>query len=232
MSDDLYNSSTMTCDECEAVASRACDGECSPEELASLKAHVAECPSCRETLRMFRDLSAAVAMRSALDACPPPPSVRDIAQTKVRPISSFMLKLGGIAASIAIAFAAGHFAGQRAAVSDLFAYLSPMVVSTPSMWSASKAQGHAAVALDSEQPFTDSIKRYRSSVADELRKDRVDWARVRSLIEAIGELRTDLELLTIHLAFLEIDTGTAAMDVADRWEHLGGAIGDQDGGSL
>lgn len=232
MSDDLCRSSAMTCDEFEAVASRACDGECTPEELASLREHVAECPSCRETLRMFQGLSAAVAMRSALDACPPPPSVSDIAQTRHGSRSSFMLKLGGIAASFVIAFAFGHFAGQRAAVSDISKYLSPMVVSTPSMWSASKAQSRAAVVLDSELPFTDSIKRYRSSVADELRKDRVDWARVRSLIEAIGELRTDLELLTIHLAFLEIDTGTAAMDVADRWEHLGGAIGDQESESL
>jgi hypothetical protein len=45
---------------------------------------------------------------------------------------------------------------------------------------------------------------------------------VRELVEAIGELRTDLELLTIHMAYLDINTGDSPYEVAEHWENLGG----------
>ena len=40
-----------------------------------------------------------------------------------------------------------------------------------------------------------------------LAEEQVDWARVRRLVEAIGDLRTDMELLTIHVAYIEREQG-------------------------
>jgi hypothetical protein len=91
------------------------------------------------------------------------------------------------------------------------------------MWTAKTQRApYSAANMDSEQPFTDGIQKYRGAIADELRKSEIDWMKVRDLVEAMGELRTDLELLTIHMAFLDIRTGSSPYEVADHWERLGG----------
>lgn len=220
MKDDVCKVETdRSCEAFEELASRVCDGECSADEASALKAHLASCPSCRETFRAFMDIRDAVAVHCAAADFSPP----QIQRRKPRHSASFWLKLGGIAACLLLAFAAGHVVGSRSAASYIAAYLSPMTVATPSMWSASKADRLAPLSdVESELPFTEGIKRYRSAITDELRTGRVDWNRVRTLLEAMGELRTDLELLTIHMAFLDINTGSSPVDVAERWDSLAG----------
>jgi hypothetical protein len=91
------------------------------------------------------------------------------------------------------------------------------------MWAAKYTAGSELnSSIAAEQPFTESISRYRASIGAELRQEDVDWLKVRELVEAMGELRTDLELLTIHMAYLDINTGDSPYEVAARWEDLGG----------
>ena len=40
----------ISCFECEPLISKACDDECTPEELEAMKEHVKGCPECRRAL--------------------------------------------------------------------------------------------------------------------------------------------------------------------------------------
>jgi hypothetical protein len=87
---------------------------------------------------------------------------------------------------------------------------------------ADREPGSVSVtSIESEQPFTDGISRYRAAIADELRRESVDWLKVRELVESMGELRTNLELLTIHMAYIDIRMGSLPAAVARHWESLG-----------
>lgn len=218
----IYDDREITCAECEELMSRACDGECSEDEKARLDAHLKSCDACASLMREYRLVRDMMITKVVLDSCPPPPTVtmpRSMTSPFVR---RALAAVGALAACFAFFFF-GRYLGYTEARSDYVEYLSPMVVSTPSMWSASRpTSAQFAADVDSEVPFTSNIMRYRAAVADELRRGNVDWVRVRGLLEAMGELRTDLELLTIHLAFLEINTGSSPNDVAAHWESLGG----------
>jgi hypothetical protein len=219
----------ISCFECEPLLSKACDCECSPLELELIKEHLKHCPECRKTLVEFRDISIIMSARLAAASCPPVPSVRDSAPFALRLISSPLVKRyafrAAAAAVCAMFFLTGHFVGTSGIKKEIAKNASPVAVATPSMWAARTLPGAAlAESLESEQPFTDSISQYRLTVGQELRKNDVDWLRVRELVEAIGELRTDLELLTIHMAYLEIRTGNSPNEVAERWDNLAGVV--------
>lgn len=215
-----------SCDAFETLISRACDGECTPEQLNVLGKHLSGCDDCRTLMKEYRALSDLMIARTAAQSCPPPPVVSREKRLLALPANrGLLLRLGGIAACAAF-FLLGQFWGARSANEQFSNYLSPMVVSTPTLWRANSPSA-AAYALsnpDAEQPFTDGIGKYRSAIADELRKGEIDWMNVRNLVEAMGELRVDLELLTIHMAFLDIQTGSSSYEVADSWERLGGNL--------
>ena len=85
------------------------------------------------------------------------------------------------------------------------------------------AKNVSAHEAETEKPFVERINKYRKSIGEQLRNEDVDWAEIRRLVEAMGELRTDLELLTLHMAYLEIRTGSPASQVAQHWESIGEA---------
>lgn len=216
----------MSCEEAELLISMACDDECSSKDIAKLKDHLRSCPACRELMNEYRGLRDVMLSRVVAYACPPPPQVAHKSKTIFGLPSKLVLNglasLGGIAACIAF-FLLGHYFGFANASGRISEYLSPIAVATPSMWVAKTPHTSFVISnIESEQPFTESIERYRSAIADELRSGEVDWMKVRDLVEAMGELRTDLELLTIHMAFLDIRTGKSPYDVAAHWENLGG----------
>lgn len=216
------------CAEIELLISKACDGECSRSELARLSAHLERCGDCRKTMEAYREIAVMLRAGTAAMPCPPAPSVGE-SRFGRRPITlerriSSWAKWGGVAACLLL-FLAGHMVGfHRAARREgVTPPLSPVAVATPSMWMANREPGPATLAnIESEQPFTDSIVRYRAAIGEELRRGEVDWMKVRSLVEAMGELRTDLELLTIHMAYLDIRTGSSPYEVAAHWEALAG----------
>lgn len=209
----------------EELISRACDGDLSESEARSLRDHVAECDVCRSLLREYRHISDMVGMRQIMCLCPPlrRPSIERPRRTAKRAIEVI-----GAVAACAAAFFFGQHVGEGDASRRYEASLTPVAVATPSLWNASLKGTKTQDMITSETPFTDSIARYRQSVADEIRSGHVDWARVRNMLEAIGELRTDLELLTLHMAFLEINTGRSPDEVAEHWKNIGGGKFDND----
>lgn len=214
------------CFDKELLISKACDGECTPDETEILKAHLKECPECRRTLSEYRELRDLMTAHLVSLSCPPAPAsaqrkhpiVRLFAGRNVR---RYAWQAFTMAASI-LFFVFGHYIGFSQASHQVRETPPTTVVATPSMWVANRPANPAAMAnVESEQPFTQSISRYRTAVGMELRQPKVDWMRIRELVEAMGELRTDLELLTLHMAFLDIRTGSSPDEVADHWEALG-----------
>ena len=218
------------CDEYELLISKACDDECTPEELAKLKLHLCGCESCRQLMKDYSELSLLMTTRMAAMKCPQPPIgsrnniIRMPDARKLLPgrrTRRYVRQFVAVAACL-LFFVMGHYIGFNQAGIRISETISPISVTTPSMWVAQRSATPAAITgVESEQPFTDSIDRYRAAIGDELRNSDVNWMRVRELVEAMGELRTDLELLTIHMAYLDIRTGTSPYEVADHWETLG-----------
>lgn len=218
------------CFDYELLISKACDGECAPDEKEVLKAHLAGCPECRRTLSEYRELRDLMTAHMVSLSCPPAPAAKRGGNPVVRLFTGrrarrYARQAFATAASI-LFFILGHSVGFTQASRQASEMASPVVVATPSMWAANRSANPAALAnVESEQPFTQSISRYRASIAMELRQPKVDWMRIRDLVEAMGELRTDLELLTLHMAFLDIRTGRSPDEVAEYWETLGAAEG-------
>jgi hypothetical protein len=217
----------ISCFECEPLISKACDRECSKEELALLKEHLQGCRECRRTLAEYREISLLMSARLTSMTCPPVPSVsrgkpfalRLLATPRARALAFRV----AAAAACVIFFLAGNLAGSTKTRREIAENISPVAVATPSMWLSKKtATDGASESQKAEQPFTDSISQYRAAIGQELRQSDVDWLRVRELVEAMGELRTDLELLTIHMAYLDIRTGNSPFEVAEHWENLSG----------
>lgn len=208
----------MKCNDHEELISRACDNELSEGEAARLKEHLRGCPSCRKLLGEYRQITDLVAVRQVSRACPP--TAPKVPAASVRAPRWRAAIAAAIAACVA-AFMVGQYTGDAAATKRFASIIGPTVVTTPSLWSASLTYGEKWAAHLTEEPFTERISHYRRAVARELRSGSVDWAMVRSMVEAIGELRTDLELLTVHMAFLEISTGRSPEEVAQHWEKIG-----------
>lgn len=208
----------ITCERCEELISRACDGECTREERAAVERHIECCSDCSAFMRDCSELAAAMKLRDVLRSCPPPPRV-----IMHGPARRSRLWIAASAACALLCLGLGALIGYRSGTVRVAEYISPMSAVTPSMWAANSDHRYGSVMpVGSELPFAESIKRCRAAVADELRADDVDWAKVRSLLEAMGELRTDIELLTIHMAYLDINTGQPSWEVADRWQRLCG----------
>jgi hypothetical protein len=218
---------SAACEDYELLISKACDGECAPDEMITLGGHLRVCGRCRETMDEYRQIKVKLAPYVISMSCPPPPPVTP----KWRNRASVMLSrlgirryvpaIAGLSACIFF-FLLGHFEGSYQTQTRLVRNLPSVVVATPSLWVADRASGSVRMAsVESEQPFTDGISRYRAAIADELRKDSVDWLKVRELVESMGELRTNLELLTIHMAYIDIRTGSLPSAVASHWESLG-----------
>ena len=182
-------------------------------------------------MKEYSELNLLIMTRMAAMKCPEPPAVSPniVRMPNVkgfipgRRTRRYAGRLVGMAACI-LFFIMGHYIGFNQASDQFTGTISPVAVTTPSMWTAQRPLSRVSTAnVESEQPFTESIDRYRAAIGDELRNDDVNWMRVRELVEAMGELRTDLELLTIHMAYLDIRTGTSPYEVANHWETLGGS---------
>ncbi|MDR1472858.1 MAG: zf-HC2 domain-containing protein [Synergistaceae bacterium] len=211
------------CDDFELLISKECDGECSHEEMRALGKHLEECPECRATREIYREICALMGERIASMAPPSIPRadrripLRVLGRGSIR---TRLMRLGGIAACI-LFFAAGQYWGQSRVRGELPEIAPDVAVATPSMWIEGRSPDSAKLVMEAEQPFADSISRYRSAIGEELREENVDWVLIRELVEAMGDLRTDLELLTIHMAYIDIRTGSSPVQVAEHWERLG-----------
>ncbi len=210
-----------SCDEMEILISRAMDGECGPESLETLKRHLAECPECRATMRAYQRMDLVLQRGSvpAAPPCPPVPAARRPAAWKTA------MAFAAAAVIAAVAFIGGSWWGGQKTARDLPAYSR---VASAARWekAADPVRREAARAA---LPLSEAVSGYQQEVARLLREENVDWDRVRRLVEAIGALRTDMELLTLHVAYLEGEKGKSGSASA-AWSGLLG-LSDR-GGSL
>lgn len=190
-----------SCEEMELLISRVLDGECGPKDRNRLKVHLAECPRCRETARAFRRGDSI--LKSAADLPVPPPCPKVPAGRFQKKFPS-LARFAAAAAVAAIAFLGGAWWAQQEASRNLPPPYSR--VASPALWEkASDPLRHEAALA--ALPLSEAVTGYQREVARLLQQKDVDWERVRRLVEAIGALRTDMELLTLHVAYLEKEWG-------------------------
>ena len=218
---------SCTCRDAELLISMSLDNECNQQQLGVLHEHLEHCQECRVLEREYARLDA------LLQDIPPetsfvlsgPPKMPFASRRRALRLR-FVRPVFALAASFLLFFAGQHWGHQRATTAKNASETkldSAYLVSAPSLWltSRGKQAEHSLYQAETEKPFIERIDKYRLSIGKELRAEEVDWEKVRRLVEAMGELRTDLELLTLHMAYLEIKTGSPASEVAYQWEHLG-----------
>lgn len=212
-----------SCEDIEKLISRAMDGECDAAGLKTLRAHLAECPGCRGTARAFGRVDSMLENGIDLPLPPPCPKVPN------RPTPVWFFRLAAVAAAACLAVAAffgGAWWKERTTARDLLPSYGR--VASAALWQKAPdpvLREAASAAL----PLSEAVTGYQLEVARLLGQDQVDWPRVRRLVEAIGALRTDMELLTLHVAYLEKEQGKIGSAGA-AWSSLLGL--DDRGGSL
>ncbi|HOV29169.1 MAG TPA: zf-HC2 domain-containing protein [Synergistales bacterium] len=212
-----------SCEKMEVLISKVMDGECSPQERKALKSHLAECLRCRETIRAFGRVDSLLESGKDLPAPPSCPKISEPGVSSRFPKAAF---LAAAAAVAAFAFLGGAWWGQQKAIRSLPPSYSR--VASAALWEKAPDPLRREAAL-AALPLSEAVTGYQREVARLLRQKDVDWERVRRLVEAIGALRTDMELLTLHVAFIEKEQGKTDPASA-AWLDLLGL--DDRGGSL
>lgn len=189
------------CDEMEDLVSRAMDRELQPKDRTGLEAHLEKCADCRAAVRAFARLDLVLEKGTDLPApppCPEMPSARPFAAWKRR------FALAAAAGLLVVAFFGGALWGER----KMARLLPPPYgrVASAALWERAPEPARQQAAL-AALPLSEAVSGYQLEVARLLAEEQVDWARVRRLVEAIGDLRTDMELLTIHVAYIEREQG-------------------------
>jgi len=189
------------CDEMESLVSRAMDGELQPKDRAGLEAHLEKCPDCRAAVRAFAGLDLVLEKGADIPAPPPCPEV-----PTARPLAAWKRSFAFAAAAglLVVAFFGGAVWGERKAAREVPPPYGR--VASAALWERAPDPVRHEAAL-AALPLSEAVSGYQLEVARLLAEEQVDWARVRSLVEAIGDLRTDMELLTIHVAYIEREQG-------------------------
>ncbi len=204
-----------SCEAMEPLISRVLDGECRPQDLKTLKAHLAECPRCRETIRAFSLVDSILESAGDLPVPPRCPKIPGRGFTVRFPRAA---ALAAAAAIAAFAFLGGAWWGQQKGSRSLPPSYS--LVASAALWEKAPDPVRHEAAL-AALPLSEAVTGYQREVARLLRQKDVDWNRVRRLVEAIGALRTDMELLTLHVAFIEKEQGKTDPAGAAWWDLLG-----------
>ena len=212
-----------SCDDMQELVSRAMDGECGENEREALRDHLAGCAECRAVMRAYGCMDFALEKGIDIPPAPPVPQVR-----ASRPTPSWRTAaMTAVAAGFAVlAFFGGAWWGQAREARSLPPSYGR--VAAAALWENTADPGRHEAA-QAALPLSQAVTGYQLEVARLLGEENVDWERVRRLVEAIGALRTDMELLTLHVAFIEREQGKTGSAGA-AWSGLLGL--DDRGGSL
>lgn len=206
------------CDEMENLVSRAMDGELQPKDRTALEAHMEKCPDCRAAMRAFAGLD--FALEKGADIPPPPPCPE---MPSARPFAAWKRRFAFAAAAglLVVAFFGGALWEER----KMTRLLPPSYgrVASAALWARAPEPVRHEAAL-AALPLSEAVTGYQREVARLLAEEQVDWARVRRLVEAIGDLRTDMELLTVHVAYIEREQGKRG-PAGEAWSGLLGFNG-------
>jgi len=186
---------TEKCERMELLISKMLDGEVSSGEKEEISRHQAECRHCRDFYERHLQCSEFLAgSQEGLDlpACPV------ISKDPVRSSMPFYLKPAAAVMLLALFFCGGFLTGGRRALNNIPSYAR---VGVPAVWTKSSA----SLVTDTSQlsPLQDLISEYQLLIGEELGKEEVDWQKVRVMVETLGSLRTDLEILALHKGSLD-----------------------------
>ncbi|MFA0888305.1 MAG: zf-HC2 domain-containing protein [Synergistales bacterium] len=212
-----------SCGNVEILISRAMDGECTAEELTALKAHLAGCPDCRKTLRAFGEVDEILEKGGNI---PPAPQCPRMPSSRPSLIWKRTFAFAAAACLVLVAFFGGAWWKERTTTRNFLPSYGR--VASAALWEKASDPVFREAAF-AALPLSEAVTGYQLEVARLLRQDQVDWPRVRRLVEAIGALRTDMEILTLHVAFIEREKGKPGSASA-AWSDLLGLDGR--GGSL
>ena len=186
---------TEKCERMEMLISKMLDGEVSSGEKEEISRHQAECRHCRDFYEKHLQCSEFLAgSQEGLDL----PSCPVISKDPVRSSMPFYLKSAAAVMLLALFFYGGFLTGGRRALNNIPSYAR---VGVPAVWTKSSA----SLVTDTRQlsPLQDLISEYQLLIGEELGKEEVDWQKVRVMVETLGSLRTDLEILALHKGSLD-----------------------------
>lgn len=186
---------TEKCERMELLISKMLDGEVSSGEKEEISRHQAECRQCRDFYEKHLQCSEFLAgSQEGLDlpACPV------ISKDPVRSSMPFYMKSAAAVMLLALFFYGGFLTGGRRALNNIPSYAR---VGVPAVWTKSSA----SLVTDTRQlsPLQGLISEYQLLIGEELGKEEVDWQKVRVMVETLGSLRTDLEILALHKGSLD-----------------------------
>ncbi len=182
---------TEKCESMETLISKMLDGEISTDEKEVLSRHQAQCLHCRDLYEkhlQWSELLEGSQEGLQLPACPV------VSKDPVRLFSlPFFLKSGAAVTLIVLFFYGGFLTGDRRALNNIPSYAR---VGVPAVWTRSSP----SLVTDTRQlsPLQDLISEYQLLIGEELGQEEVDWQKVRIMVETLGSLRTDLEILALH----------------------------------
>ena len=198
----------------EMLVSKMLDGEISTDEKEALSRHLGKCPHCRDFYEKNLQWSESLeSSREGLDLPACPAVSKDPGRLFSLP---FYLKSAAAAMLLALFFYGGFVAGDRRALNTIPSYAR---VGVPAVWTRSSPSPGAEGGQFS--PLQNLISEYQLLIGEELGKEEVDWQKVRIMVETLGSLRTDLEILALHKGSLDEGDHTKGSP-RETWQQMMG----------
>ena len=185
------------CREMEMLVSSMLDGEISSSEKEVLFLHLGECLHCRrfyEEQRKYHEFLGRTQDDLDVPACP---SLSE-QHAKIIRMPRY-LQIGAAVILLALSFYGGFLSGDKKALERIPTYAR---VGAPAVWARNSS---LPMEMDRKQlsPLQDLISEYQFQIGNELGRDEVNWQKVRTMLDTLGSLRTDLELLSLQMGFMD-----------------------------
>lgn len=204
-----------TCRNMEMLISKMLDGELSQSDIEVVSGHITECPYCRKFYEEQKKYSEYFAHSLEDMNVPPCPS---LLEKRANIIQLFpYLKIGAAVLLVAVVFYGGILWGEKNTMDRIPTYAR---VGAPAVW-VKNTTSHMKMDRDQLSPLQDLISEYQFQIGKELGRKDVDWQKVRTMLETLGSLRTDLELLSLHMGYMDGALNTTSSPQNTWWKMIG-----------
>lgn len=179
--------------------SRAADGECPEEDLQNLNRHIQECPSCRDMAEIVERVDDLLARGKDIPDVPPFSVPQGVLGRPSSRWKTWFLPAAAVFCALVLGFGGGVWWRTDQTTKE---FPESIRVASAARWNTDGDPLRREAAL-AAMPISDAVSRYQEEISRILAEDEVDWSYLRHLVEEIGELRTDMELITLHIAYVE-----------------------------
>lgn len=203
------------CMEMEKLISAMLDNEISPAEKQKVLEHLEGCTHCQDFYREQVQYILMLQQNSEITEVPPCPDL-ETANTRSSGIL-FYFRVAAAVILIALTFYGGTLFGNRKAFDKIPTYAR---VAVPAVWGSDKSLPGA----EQFSPLQKLIAEYQYRIGEELERDEVDWERIRIMLETLGSLRTDMELVSLHMGYIKAPSGNDSPSRNTWWDLIGDEI--------